>query len=768
MSEVIKNKYLDFGGLSKYDERIKSFIASADETLRVDLAAAIAALDAKIGSLEIEGSDDKTLAEIVESIQSSIVEILDAQDALVAQDVKLAEKDAELAVKIKEISDNLEFITGSSSDNEATLGEINSELQEVKNKIVALEAIDHDAYKGADEQVLADAKEYADDLVKDAEGNDKFDAAGAAATAQAAAIEAAAGDATTKANAAQAAAEAYVDDLVKDADGNVKFDAAGSADAALENANKYADDLVKDAEGNDKFDAAGSAAAAQAAAEATAKAYVDAISHASDVKYDGKYINLYDANGEKIGDGFDASPFVVDGMLDSVDFVKDADGNATSTLRFTFNVETDGSDSDGNKKTIDVDFAKYVDVYHADDTSIELNSETKTFSVKEVAANKTKLGQRITIAGGPLANNIAESGESWPTKWTNGNEKFIPEDATMYDIVMNLFCVEKWPVKSNNTSNVSTSDATLVSTINAPSVSYNGKTTHNSSSTVEVGSTVEYTISNGSSSYTATPHKASGFTYGYSASDDNTKDSSNSSVSATFNDADGKTTVAVVADSVPTLTITGKVNETINGTAGSAAAASASKSGSVVIAAGDNKISAKCKSVTYTGTCSELPVYYGCSNLGNTDTKGDGTGTKYPSTQKASITKTSTAVESSTVTVNCVGAYKYFYGYPDAIPADKDQIVALANKGFLSGSELSVTTAGTVPVGKYMIVAVPKGWEYTSFVNGMNLDDVSAFYTDTKEVDYTLDNGDVVKYSVHWCGPFGADTNYNSFKITKK
>ena len=414
------------------------------------------------------------------------------------------------------------------------------------------------------------------------------------------------------------------------------------------------------------------------------------------------------------------------------------------------------------------DFAKYVDVYHADDTSIELNSETKTFSVKEVAANKTKLGQRITIAGGPLANNIAESGESWPTKWTNGNEKFIPEDATMYDIVMNLFCVEKWPVKSNNTSNVSTSDATLVSTINAPSVSYNGKTTHNSSSTVEVGSTVEYTISNGSSSYTATPHKASGFTYGYSASDDNTKDNGNSSVSATFNGTDGKTTVAVVADSVPTLTITGKVNETVNGTAGSAAAASASKSGSVVIAAGDNKISAKCKSVTYTGTCSELPVYYGCSNLGNTDTKGDGTGTKYPSTKKESITKTSTAVESSTVTVNCVGAYKYFYGYPDAIPADKDQIVALANKGFLSGNELSVTTAGTVPVGKYMIVAAPKGWEYTSFVNGMNLDDVSAFYTDTKEVDYTLDNGDVVKYSVHWCGPFGADTNYNSFKITKK
>ena len=54
MSEVLKNKYLDFSGLSKYDELIKAFIASGNK----ELADAITALNDKIGSLDIEGSDD--------------------------------------------------------------------------------------------------------------------------------------------------------------------------------------------------------------------------------------------------------------------------------------------------------------------------------------------------------------------------------------------------------------------------------------------------------------------------------------------------------------------------------------------------------------------------------------------------------------------------------------------------------------------------------------------------------------------------------------
>ena len=120
-------------------------------------------------------------------------------------------------------------------------------------------------------------------------------------------------------------------------------------------------------------------------------------------------------------------------MLKEVDFVKDSEGKATSTLRFTFN-------ADGEDKTIDVDFSKYVDTYRADDTSIELNSETNTFSVKEVDATKTKLGTDIQIAGGPLANNVVDSVDVWPTGWTDASgNKIIPAGQSMEQILTALF-----------------------------------------------------------------------------------------------------------------------------------------------------------------------------------------------------------------------------------------------------------------------------------------------------------------------------------------
>lgn len=451
----------------------------------------------------------------------------------------------------------------------------------------------------------------------------------------------------------------------------------------------------------------------------------------------------------KLLSSFDASDFIVDGMLNDVEVVDatpDApilDKTSGTFLKFTWK---DADGKDGADKITYIEASKIGKIYTGSD-SITIDSETNAIEVSNVQATKTTTTKTIPVAGGPLESLLKGAGITE-----------IVEGTSMEDVLFKLICKELWPVKSGGASNVSTSDATLVSTMSTPSLTYNGKNAHNQSSTVEVGASVSYSASTAASSYTATPHKASGLTYGYSTANDDIKDSPDTTKSAAFG------TISPVADSIPTLILSGKVTETLNGTAGSKDAAAASKSGNVVITEGDNKITAKGTSITFTGTCSKLDVVYGCSNLGNTNNDG----TTYPSTEKAAVTLTSAAVTSGAITINCVGAYKYFYGYPSAVPASKSDIVALANKGFLSGTTLSINTAGTVPLGKYMVVAVPKGWEYSSFVNGMNLDDVSAFYTDTNEVDYTLDNGDVVTYNVHWCGPFGADTNYNSFKLTKK
>ena len=79
MSEI-KNKYLDFGGLQKYDQLIKDFITNENGIL----SAAIAALDAKIGTIDVEGSDDKSVAEIITDIYASIATILEKQSDLEA------------------------------------------------------------------------------------------------------------------------------------------------------------------------------------------------------------------------------------------------------------------------------------------------------------------------------------------------------------------------------------------------------------------------------------------------------------------------------------------------------------------------------------------------------------------------------------------------------------------------------------------------------------------------------------------------------------
>ena len=139
-------------------------------------------------------------------------------------------------------------------------------LSTKQDNITDLETIRTGAAAGA--TALADAQTYADGLVKDEDGNVKFDTVGSAAAAQSAAEATAAADATSKANAAQAAAEA-----------TASADATSKANAAESAAKTYADGLVKDAEGKVKFDAVGSAAAAQAAAEATAAA--DATSKAN-------------------------------------------------------------------------------------------------------------------------------------------------------------------------------------------------------------------------------------------------------------------------------------------------------------------------------------------------------------------------------------------------------------------------------------------------------------------------------------------------------
>ena len=170
MSEIInKNKYLDFEGLKKYDVLIKGLIASGD----TELANAIAALDEKIGNINVDGSDGKNIAETIDGIYSSIADIVASQTAL-------EKKDEELAVQIKKISDDLQFVTGGDSENEATIGEINAKILRLNEELNTLKESVNNAASKSDVEKNSAAIEV---LNGDGEGSVKKIAEDAAATA---------------------------------------------------------------------------------------------------------------------------------------------------------------------------------------------------------------------------------------------------------------------------------------------------------------------------------------------------------------------------------------------------------------------------------------------------------------------------------------------------------------------------------------------------------------------------------------------------------
>ncbi len=839
MSEVLKNKYLDFTGLSKYDELIKAFIASGNK----ELADAITALNDKIGSLDIEGSDDKTLSELVSEIYTSIEGLkdsLESKDAEIEEDINGIIEDingivgdldslegSDAVMTLVEVSNKLKALEGSVSKNteditkvtervvaveEAikNLGEIEGGeslgeiVSEVKSNTAAIEtlrgegvgSVKKTAQDAADAAQSA-AQAYADGLASN------YDAAGSAATAlenAQAYVDAIVNDTEVDGEtvkglnsriadleaidnnqiASDAAAEAledakeYADSLVKDAEGNSLFDAAGSAATAESNAKtyakEYADSLATNYDAVGAADAAKDAAIADAAekyqvkgdyeiagaaatAEQNAKDYADektganaelieglsgrigsleGIAHAANVVYneDTKFINIVDKDGNVIGNGFDASPFIVDGMLDGVAF-EEVEGVKTNNLVFTFNTSA-------GKENVVVDFTKYVDIYQGDGSSIELNSETKTFSIKEVDASKTKLSTSIEVNGGPLAD---DANDNWP--WTENGVKVIPAGKSMEEILTSLF------LKVTNGTVVKGS-INWSPSLSAPTVSIT------KSGTVEVGTKLTATanttstVSNNSRTCTFTCNKGHFLSTG---TDENGKlifgshVSGNKTVTANaVNPAyDGTSTIKTYWNGTEVTNVNGETEYTV----------------SIV---GTNTFKVDQSGITaYAGAFDDITVY-------------GSTNTKVPvETVKASITndtapaaKPLTSTNSATVT----GARAYWMGAM-ANPLSEFTSASIREAGENSESGLTKTlssspaTTLTVPAGEYDVViatqkeisAVTSAAQFGSAITGN-------FTANHSEVNIEGANGfTAIKYHVYHCN---ANWDDDTLTITYK
>lgn len=149
-------------------------------------------------------------------------------------------------------------------------------------------------------------------------------------------------------------------------------------------------------------------------------------------------------------------------------------------------------------------------------------------------AGDTTTKNNIIIAGGPLANNVTEDGDTWPTDWKDdAGNKIIPKNKSLEDILKVLFLQEKYGTLSGP---VYAWDPALS---NMPTVDIKQNTASVVNKLVPVGTevTVTFAIHEGETNQaTAT---VSGATYGYSLDSTNITNGTSYTAYATGQDVRG-------------------------------------------------------------------------------------------------------------------------------------------------------------------------------------------------------------------------------------
>ena len=163
-------------------------------------------------------------------------------------------------------------------------------------------------------------------------------------------------------------------------------------------------------------------------------------------------------------------------------------------------------------------------------TKVTANADTGTVTISSNETTKNN----IIIAGGPLANNVTEDGDTWPTDWKDdAGNKIIPKNKSLEEILKVLFLQEKYGIL---TDPVYAWDPALS---NKPSVDIKKDTASVIDTLVPVGTevTVSFAIHEGETNQaTAT---VSGATYGYSLDGTNITNGTSYTANATGQRVDG-------------------------------------------------------------------------------------------------------------------------------------------------------------------------------------------------------------------------------------
>ena len=142
-------------------------------------------------------------------------------------------------------------------------------------------------------------------------------------------------------------------------------------------------------------------------------------------------------------------------------------------------------------------------------TKVTANADTGTVTISS-EAGETATKNDIIIAGGPLANNVTESDDTWPEDWMHNGNKIIPAGKSLEEILKVLFLQEKY---GTLTDPVYAWDPAIS---NTPTVDIKQNTDSVVNKLVPVGTEVSVSFSPSGEAINQATATVSGATYGYS------------------------------------------------------------------------------------------------------------------------------------------------------------------------------------------------------------------------------------------------------------
>ena len=377
--------------------------------------------------------------------------------------------------------------------------------------------------------------------------------------------------------------------------------------------------------------------------------------------------------------------------------------------------------------------------------STKVTADAGTITISSEAADTTTKNN-IIIAGGPLANNVTETDDTWPTDWKDdAGNKIIPKNKSLEEILKALFLQEKY---GTLTDPVYAWDPALS---NKPSVDIKKDDTSVIDALVPVGTevTVSFAIHEGETNQaTAT---VSGATYGYSLDGTTIEDGTSYTANATGQDVTG------------TLEIESATFKGVD-------VKSQGAGTKYKVEEGDNTLSVKQSGRTATpGSFADATVY----NVSNTKTiNAQDFKTINQDGFRSSTAYAESKALSNSISVKVTGYYPIYYGWltdtSDTITSDyitANFVKTLKARLDKTPNENVPTTTTTGPGNSSFILALPVDLGYTSIVVKNATNEAPAGTPHYVDVDSVVETK---QYRVFYIANSTPTTGDATFKIELK